>query len=60
MISIGVIIYFVFCALVGVCGMHRRLGFVGTFLVTFVITPPIMLVVLMLTGPSSRHLQRYR
>lgn len=60
MISIGVIIYLLFCTLVGLCGMHRRMGFIGTFLITFVITPPIMLLVLLLTGPSHRHLHRYR
>jgi hypothetical protein len=46
--------YLVFCVLVGLCGSQRRMGFTGTFLVSLVITPVIMLVLLLLTGPSRR------
>jgi hypothetical protein len=60
MTSIAVILYIVFCALTGVCGIHRRMGFIGTFLLTFVFTPPVVLIVLLLTGPAHRHLHRYR
>jgi hypothetical protein len=60
MLSIGIIIYIVFCLLTGVCGMQRRMGFFGTFLLTLVMTPPVMLLVLLLTGPSHRHLHHFR
>ena len=51
-ITIGVIIYLVFCFLTGLCGSQRRLGFLGTFIVSILITPVVMLIVLLLTGPS--------
>ncbi len=50
-ITIGVIIYLVFCLLTGLCGSQRRLGFLGTFIISIFITPIVMLVVLLLTGP---------
>ena len=50
-ITIGVIIYLVFCFLTGLCGSQRRLGFLGTFIVSILITPVVMLIVLLLTGP---------
>jgi hypothetical protein len=50
-ITIGVIIYLVFCLLTGLCGSQRRLGFLGTFLLSIFITPVVMLIVLQLTGP---------
>jgi hypothetical protein len=46
--------YLVFCALTGICGRQRRLGFFGTFLLSIVLTPIPVLLVLFLTGPSSR------
>jgi hypothetical protein len=50
-ITIGVIVYLVFCLLVGLCGSQRRVGFLGTFIISILITPVVMLVVLLLTGP---------
>jgi hypothetical protein len=50
-ITIGVIIYLVFCLLTGLCGSQRRIGFLGTFIISIFITPVVMLVVLLLTGP---------
>ena len=50
-ITIGVIIYLVFCLLVGLCGSQRRVGFLGTFIISIFITPIVMLIVLLLTGP---------
>jgi hypothetical protein len=52
--TIGVLIYLVFCLLTGFAGSQRRIGFFGTFLISFFITPPVMLLVLILTGPSRR------
>ena len=46
--------YLVFGILVGLCGTQRRLGFTGTFLLSLVITPVIMLIILLITGPSRR------
>jgi len=42
------IVYIVLCALVGILGHHRSVGFVGFFLIAFVFTPLIALVILML------------
>jgi hypothetical protein len=52
--SIAIILYVVFCILVGICGSQRRMGFIGTFLVSLFFTPVIVLIVLLLTGPSPR------
>ena len=46
--------YLVFSVLVGLCGSQRRMGFTGTFLLSLVITPVIMLIMLLITGPSRR------
>jgi len=48
------IVYLVFCALTGLCGIDRRMGFFGTFLLALIITPFVVLPVLLLTGPSRR------
>ena len=45
-------IYIAFCALTGFCGMGRRMGFFGTFVLALVATPLVALPVLLLTGPS--------
>jgi len=47
-------IYIVFCLLTGLCGIDRRMGFFGTFLLALVTTPLVVLPVLLLTGPSRR------
>jgi peptidoglycan/LPS O-acetylase OafA/YrhL len=52
--SIAVIMYIVFCLLVALCGSQRRMGFIGTFIVSLLITPVVALIVLLLTGPSQR------
>jgi hypothetical protein len=53
MLPVGlVIIYLVFCVLVGLCGTQRRIGFFGTFLLSFLFTPVVALVVLILTAPK--------
>lgn len=54
------IIYIVFCVLTGLCGSHRRMGFLGTFLLALVTTPLVVLPLLLLTGPSRRVEWRYR
>jgi hypothetical protein len=47
-------IYVVFCVLTGFCGITRRMGFFGTFVIALVTTPLVVLPVLLLTGPSRR------
>jgi hypothetical protein len=47
-------IYVVFCILTGLCGINRRMGFFGTFVIALVTTPLVVLPVLLLTGPSRR------
>ena len=47
-------IYVVFCILTGLCGIDRRMGFFGTFVIALVTTPLVVLPVLLLTGPSRR------
>jgi hypothetical protein len=48
------IAYIIFCVLTGLCGVNRRMGFLGTFLLALVTTPLVVLPVLLLTGPSRR------
>ena len=49
-----VILYIIFCVLTGLCGVNRRMGFLGTFVIALVTTPLVVLPVLLLTGPSRR------
>jgi hypothetical protein len=51
--------YVVFCLLAGLCGSQRRMGFFGTFILSLLFTPVVVLVVLLLTGPSSRRVQHW-
>jgi hypothetical protein len=53
-------VYIVFCVLIGLCGIDRRLGFFGTFLFALATTPLVVLPVLLLPGTSSRVEWRYR
>jgi hypothetical protein len=47
-----IILYIICCLLTGFAGRNRRMGYMGTFLLSVVITPLLMLLVLALTGPS--------
>jgi len=51
--SIVIVLYVVFCLLAGICGRYRRMGFFGTFLLSLVLTPVVMLLLLILTAPST-------
>ena len=57
-LSIGLVLYIAFCVLVGLCGSHRRMGFIGTFIISFFLTPVVVLITLLLTGPSRRVARR--
>jgi len=56
--AIAIIVYVLFCILVGICGSQRRMGFTGTFILSFFITPLVVLIILLLTGPSQRAERR--
>ncbi len=49
----AVVLYVVFAILVGICGSRRRMGFIGTFILSLLLTPILMLIVLMITGPAA-------
>ena len=51
---IELVIYVALCAVTGLFGMDRRLGFIGTFVLTLLTTPLIMIPVLLLPGRSAR------
>jgi uncharacterized membrane protein len=55
--TVAIILYLFFCLLAGLCGIHRRLGFFGTFLISLVLTPVVVLLLLILTAPSHRRQQ---
>ena len=57
-LSIAIILYLVFCLLAGLCGSHRRMGFFGTFLLSIFLTPILVLLLLILTGPSRTERDR--
>ena len=52
--AIAIVVYILFCVLVGSCGSQRRMGFTGTFILSFFVTPLVILIILLLTGPSQR------
>jgi hypothetical protein len=45
-------VYVIFCVLTGLYGFDRRMGFFGTFLISLVLTPVLVLAVLLLTAPK--------
>jgi hypothetical protein len=49
-----IMVYLAFCILVGICGGQRRMGFLGTFILSILFTPVLVLIVLLITGPSRR------
>ena len=52
------VIYVVFCLLTGLCGIQRRLGFWGTFIISLLVTPIPVLLVLLLTAPRRLESER--
>ena len=59
-LMVEAVIYVVFCALTGVLGIDRRMGFFGTFLIAIVTTPFVVLPILLLTAPSSGRVGWWR
>ena len=58
--AVAILAYIVVCLLTGFCGTHRRMGFWGTFVMAVLTTPPVVLLVLFITGPSRRMEWRAR
>lgn len=52
--AIVVIIYVVLAVLVGLCGRRRRMGFVGFFLLSIVVTPVLALLFLYVSQERPR------
>jgi len=50
-----IVAYLIGSLAVGLAGRRRRIGFVGFLIVSLLITPPLALLVLWLTGPSPRR-----
>ncbi|MFL6799209.1 MAG: hypothetical protein ACJ8F3_17550 [Xanthobacteraceae bacterium] len=47
------ILYLLCCWITGYVGRFRRMGMLGTFLLSILITPLLMLLLLVMTGPSQ-------
>ena len=54
----GVIFYIVACLAVGYIGRNRRIGLLGFFLGSVVLTPLITLLILVLTAPKKEFPRR--
>jgi hypothetical protein len=54
MLTILVTIYVIACLFTALFGRQRRMGYIGTFLISLLITPVLMLLVLALTGPAPQ------
>ena len=52
-----IIVYLIFCLLVGLCGAPRRAGFFATFILSVFFTPVLVLLVLMFTAPARGRAQ---
>ena len=52
LMAIAVVLYVIFCLLAGLAGSQRRMGFFGTFLLSLVITPLLVLLLLIFTRAS--------
>jgi hypothetical protein len=46
------VLYAVGAIIVGVAGRQRRIGFVGFLLLALLLTPPLVLLILILTRPK--------
>jgi hypothetical protein len=56
--AIAVVLYLIFCLLAGLAGSQRRMAFIGTFLLSLVITPLLVSVLLILTRLSRGERDR--
>jgi hypothetical protein len=51
-IAAFVVAYVLLCFITGYFGRDRRMGYFGTVVLSFFITPPLMLLILIFFGPS--------
>jgi hypothetical protein len=51
---VELIVYLIFCVFTGLAGAERRMGFFGTFVIAFALSPLLVLPVLLLTAPYRR------
>lgn len=58
-IFVSMIVYFVFALMVGLCAIDRKPGFVVTFLLSWLITPFVMLLLLYLTRPRVQLAEKH-
>jgi hypothetical protein len=45
--------YVIFCLMASTLGIGRRIGFIGSFVLSFLLTPILMALVLLLTAPRA-------
>jgi hypothetical protein len=48
------VLYFLACALVAFAGRGRRIGFLGFFILSILLSPIISLLVVVLSAPASQ------
>ena len=53
--TVALIIYIVFCGIAGYAGRRRRIGFLGFFIASLLLTPLVVLAILVLTGPAKAN-----
>ena len=54
-IMVFIVVYLIFAFMVGLCAVGRKPGFVVTFLLSWLITPFVMLLILYITRERVRH-----
>jgi len=47
-----IVLYVIWALIIAYVGRYRRMGFIGTFLLSLLITPLLMMLVLAMTGPA--------
>jgi hypothetical protein len=58
--AVPALIYLGFCVVVGFLGRRRRIGMLGFFLASIVVTPLLVLLILVLTAPKRYADVEYR
>src|SRR5262245_16003274 len=48
-----IVLYIICCLITAYFGRYRRMGYMGSFLLSVLITPLLMLLILAITGPSE-------
>jgi hypothetical protein len=54
----GLAFYFIFCVAIAFLGRHRKIGALGFFLASLLLTPIISLLILVLTTDKRTELKR--